>query len=264
MRRILLPFSKWWVCWPYKQCELDRFEAWWPKADDEEAIYWDGDAVTDDLKLRAEITQKLAAAQGVPSIFGLPIQLQDILSNELSAELYDELSRNPKHYAELSPVDFPEPRRFARIKIIGDGKHALTLRNACIRRLEVDTVSEVHIEDCQLGDFRVRPAHKTADYRIRRSMIGNFVVVSEKDKTKEKEERGYHVQDLEWAVPSSHCPSSEVDALVLEKAKHRCSAHLEGNDLINTASVSLWGWRPSSIASTMSGASSVMRGTRLT
>jgi hypothetical protein len=198
MRQILLPFFQWRVCWPYKQRELDRFEAWCRSGDDEERIYWDGDAAADASGFRRVIATKLAHAEGVPSILGLPIQMQDIVSNEISVELYKEISNNPQLYVELSSEVFAEPRRFGEIKIIGDGKQALTLRNACIRRLEADSVSDVHIEDCQIGDLRVHPEHKTADYRIQRSMIGKFVVVNEKDKAKEKEERGYHVQDLEW------------------------------------------------------------------
>jgi hypothetical protein len=51
-------------------------------------------------------------------------------------------------------------------------------------------------EDCEIGDIRVH--HRSADYHITRCMIGNFVVVKEKDKVKDKDELGYHVQDLSW------------------------------------------------------------------
>ena len=79
---------------------------------------------------------------------------------------------------------------------MGDGL-SIRLKKAKIWKLTVRAVGELCFENCEIGEIAV---YQTADYRIKDSMIGKFTVLKEPDmeKKKDKDERGYHVQDLTW------------------------------------------------------------------
>ena len=101
---------------------------------------------------------------------------------------------DPAQEVQIRSVRSAESAGPGRIKIVGVGE-VLTLRNAAIRRLYVQSVPVLDIENCHIGEIAVQ---QTANYQIKNSMIGNFIVVKEREKDKDKDERGHYVQDLSW------------------------------------------------------------------
>ena len=144
------------------------FEAWCQKPPHEELI--SAEDFQDNDALRQRIISGPTNPATVLSIEELPLQLQDLLSGK--------------------------KQEFRSVEILGDGR-SLSLKKAKIWKLTVRDVGELFFEECEIGEIAV---HQTADYRIKDSMIGTFTVLKEADeeKKKDKEERGYHVQDLTW------------------------------------------------------------------
>ncbi len=134
---------------------IETFEEWSAKAPPQETIR----AQSTDDALREQVRKGPADPKNVLSVEGLPIQLQDLLSEAT--------------------------QDFGHIKLVGEGNVPLILRKATIWKLEVQNVGELCFEDCKIGDLVTHGAKPT--YEICNCMIGNFRVW-----------KGYPVQRLEW------------------------------------------------------------------
>ena len=138
-----------------RQTIRDFEEEWCAKEPPQQVIRPQGN----DDEFRKQIRQGPTVPDTVLSIEGLTIQHQDLISDAT--------------------------KKFGIIRLGGDNKSEIEIRNATIWMLEVYAVGkEVRLENCRIGRLVV---HNTANLQIKNCMISWFTVPAHS-----------HIQNLDW------------------------------------------------------------------